>query len=249
MIHGLGVRARGLYGLVVIGGVLNTLLDVTSLALVRHAHGGLAGDRVERRLNRTRVARERKANFHAAIECSDHRLVTGTQDILREILHLLEHAIAVEGHQRQVVDVEDHSTPQVLRNLLAGHCGRRRARNGGDRNVQRFRTFHFVEVRDFLRYPIFIKVEVVVLEAGDRVSLLVGDHDIDVDHADVDGLGEFGDLGRWLLLRDERGGAECDSGGTGSEKLQRHSSVDVDDPAPSLVTCMRVACENMDRRF
>ena len=236
-------------GIVVSLGVLNPLHDISRLASVRQTHRRFAGNRIEGCLNGPDIARERQASLHAAIKRSDHRFIARTQHVLRELFHLLEHAIAVEGHQRQVVDVEDHSTPQVLRNLLAGHCGRRRARNGGDRNVQRFRPFHFVEVRDFLRYPIFIKVEVVILEAGDRVSLLVGHDDIDVDHADVDGLGEFGDLGRWLLLRDERGGAECDSGGTGSEKLQRHSSVDVDDPAPSLVTCMRVACENMDRRF
>ena len=60
------------------------------------------------------VARERHAHLHAAVVRGDHGLVARPHDRLEELLHLREDAVAVEGGQGEVVDVEDDAALHLL---------------------------------------------------------------------------------------------------------------------------------------
>src|SRR5437867_3290827 len=88
--------------------------------------------------------------------------------------------------------------------------------------MQSLRPFDFEKVRNIFRDAVLVQLEVVPGEAGNRISLLVGDHHIDVDDTDVDRLGELGDFSRLLLrlLSGKRRGAQERGGNTANEGLQ-----------------------------
>ena len=56
----------------------------------------------------------------------------GRMAVLHEVLHLLEDAVAVEGREREVVDVEDDAPLHVLGDFLAVAARERAARTVAD---------------------------------------------------------------------------------------------------------------------
>ena len=236
------VRARRGQRFVVGPRVVDLILGLFALAAVRGAHCRFARDDVERRLDLHGVARERHAHFHAAVERRHHRFIAGAHDRRDELLHLLEDAVAVERRQREVVDIEDDAALLILRDLIDAHRLRQRGSrirvDDDRRDGNALRIVDLVKVRDRLEKVVLVDLEVVLRQAGDRVALLVGHDDVDVDDADVDRLRELRHFVRLRLRRRLRLGLLCRDGRRGEkdggkdESFQREILRNCDDRAP-----------------
>ncbi len=114
----------------------------------------------------------------------------GPIDVGDEFLQPLEHAVAVLRLDVLVVHVEDvvgrHDAGDLDdRLVLLGLQRDRRAVLEED-----LAAGHGIEVRDRLRNPVLLDLEVVLGQAGHALALGIRDEDVDVRDGDVHGLGE-----------------------------------------------------------
>jgi hypothetical protein len=184
--HGLGVLPGDADRLIGPAGVVDALERVARLAAARDAEGRFAGDDVEGLQDLHGVAGERHPYLDALVEGGDHRLVAGAHGRLDELLHVLEHAVAVEGVEGEVVDVEDQAAALALGDVGDGLGARLGGSGGAGSGYFPLLGLDLVEVRDRLRHAVLVEDEVVLGQPVDPLPLLVGDDDVDVDDADVD---------------------------------------------------------------
>ncbi len=161
----------------------------------------------ERLRDDVRIAGEGAAYVQLAIVGHQHHAVARVQLAAQELAQRGEDAVAVEGTQVVVVDVDHEVQALVLgrfdlrqRHRRCDRRGKRLGRGGLLRRLRRLALVHGVEVGDLHRPAILEDLEVVARQTAHAVALLVGDVDVDVDDRDVDRLEET--LGLRLGFRD-----------------------------------------------
>ena len=142
---------------------------------------------------------------------------------------LLENEIAVARQGIEVVDEDQIAGPD--------RCARRELRHPGDhhrlvrRSFDRIASPDLGEVLDRDLGAVDFECKIAGLETGDRQPLLVGHHDLDVDHPHFDGLAEDRSgraFGRARRLRPDDRGDEGECGencGTEADWRAVHSAV------------------------
>ncbi len=171
-------------------------------------HGGQVGDDL------LHVRGERHPDGEAAVVAHQHHLVAGGELPAQEVRQAGEDVVAVARAEVDVVDQDDEAEALVLG--ARGGSGSRSRRPGRARLGE--------EVGDLDGLAVLQDLEVLARQARYRLALLVGDEDLEVDDADLDGLVEGVRLPRGFLRRELRGRQQHGQGEGASPRLHKHSS-------------------------
>jgi hypothetical protein len=208
--------------------VVDLAHQVAALAVGGDARGGHLLELKGGLGDRLRVGGERPPDVELAVVGDQHRAVALVDLLRHESAHVAQHAVAVEGPQVEVVDVDHQMQPLVVGHLrqLVRHSGPGRLagcrRHDGGVGHAGLAAVDGVEVGDRHHLLVLDHLEIAGLQAAHALALLVGHEDVDVHHADADrlevllpllSLGRLRRLGREVRLRSGRRQTDTGQGG------------------------------------